>query len=772
MTQSVNSFAQDIIMKHDGDEIKSKIVEINESQIKYKRFDYLEGPTIVVSKASVFYIKYENGKKEVFEKANEKKSEPVVSQVKEINQPGIIMKRDGEEISAKIIEVSGNNIKYKKLNSPDSLASTLSKSSVFYIKYQDGKKDVFDQNELLSGDKVSFKKVSFPKINSLTNDDFKVTDWNFAKGKFTSTNADFQSSGKYIYSSTGTWRDESFNYLDYPAIYTSSNNNLSEFKSIHVLYSNDMYGKFYFAIKEGGYSFRNDVYSVLKAKGAKKVSINQYLASDDSLSAGLTLQLNIDDINIAATNERKKGWPSYIKCSLNVLGADGQLIQEYKQVVFVDLTILSRKAGLFIWTVGSDRLYVLPASEHAYEFTKATIGCVFSSLVNQFLNDDETIQKLNNFNISQKQIAKQNYSEVNKLQLDLLNIRYKKIPIIDSLSLLGVQMDGIKYTKLNINDIRATPSYNPYVSQQTSYQAAQTLTAAGQLAGSIANIAEANKQRKIIERKNRQISELKLQYQKLDIEERELSKSISPEILKSEAVLLLPNNDQLNKSVESVLEDVKFKTKNAYARNAELNDAISADLNNQSYQSQQQQQRSLSSGAYGSTSGNTALTDAYNNNQIELNKVYNAANPNNPRNIYDNTVNYNNGVSSAESMAVTNPNRPANTNAGAAIKCSNNTQDQWKGTAEYKNYNANPGCGKMAKQSERKLAQLILQNCSEYLPQTEIDGYNKLISWLTSVINGMDDCKSIQFTAPKYNTAPKNNAEQPKGRIKDANVWQ
>jgi hypothetical protein len=60
--------AQDVILKKDGSEIKAKVLEITEQQIKYKEFDFQSGPTRNVNITDVFMITYENGKKEVFNK--------------------------------------------------------------------------------------------------------------------------------------------------------------------------------------------------------------------------------------------------------------------------------------------------------------------------------------------------------------------------------------------------------------------------------------------------------------------------------------------------------------------------------------------------------------------------------------------------------------------------------------------------------------------------------------------------------------------------------
>jgi len=59
-------FSQDILILKNGDEIKSKILEITTDQIKYKKWDNLEGPSYASLKSEVFMIKYENGTKDVF----------------------------------------------------------------------------------------------------------------------------------------------------------------------------------------------------------------------------------------------------------------------------------------------------------------------------------------------------------------------------------------------------------------------------------------------------------------------------------------------------------------------------------------------------------------------------------------------------------------------------------------------------------------------------------------------------------------------------------
>jgi hypothetical protein len=57
--------AQDMIIRKDGNMIEAKVVEISPSEIRYKRFDHLDGPTIVISTADVLSIRYENGTYEI-----------------------------------------------------------------------------------------------------------------------------------------------------------------------------------------------------------------------------------------------------------------------------------------------------------------------------------------------------------------------------------------------------------------------------------------------------------------------------------------------------------------------------------------------------------------------------------------------------------------------------------------------------------------------------------------------------------------------------------
>ena len=67
----VSASAQDIILKRDASEIEAKVLEISDTEVRYKLWSNLEGPTRVMKIADVFRIKYSNGDIEVFNQISE-----------------------------------------------------------------------------------------------------------------------------------------------------------------------------------------------------------------------------------------------------------------------------------------------------------------------------------------------------------------------------------------------------------------------------------------------------------------------------------------------------------------------------------------------------------------------------------------------------------------------------------------------------------------------------------------------------------------------------
>ena len=82
--------AQDLIIYKNGDEEKSKVMEVKLDEIRYKKWENLEGPIYSVPIYKVFMIKYLNGSKDVFSDSN-------VSQIKKIETLASIKKSNDWE---------------------------------------------------------------------------------------------------------------------------------------------------------------------------------------------------------------------------------------------------------------------------------------------------------------------------------------------------------------------------------------------------------------------------------------------------------------------------------------------------------------------------------------------------------------------------------------------------------------------------------------------------------------------------------------------------
>ena len=60
--------AQDTIMKRNGDRIIAKVTEVNTTEIKYKKFNFQDGPVYIEKKFDIESITYSTGLKERFER--------------------------------------------------------------------------------------------------------------------------------------------------------------------------------------------------------------------------------------------------------------------------------------------------------------------------------------------------------------------------------------------------------------------------------------------------------------------------------------------------------------------------------------------------------------------------------------------------------------------------------------------------------------------------------------------------------------------------------
>lgn len=75
-----NTSAQDVITLKNGDDIRSFVQEIGETEVKYKKFENPNGPNYTLKKSEILIIRYANGSKDIFAdetKPVEKKDIPI-----------------------------------------------------------------------------------------------------------------------------------------------------------------------------------------------------------------------------------------------------------------------------------------------------------------------------------------------------------------------------------------------------------------------------------------------------------------------------------------------------------------------------------------------------------------------------------------------------------------------------------------------------------------------------------------------------------------------
>lgn len=91
---SIISIAQDTIYKVDNTIIEAKVLEITTDEIKFKKFNYQEGPTFTFSKIEVVMIVFANGEKEIFTDFVEQKNSQNVLLNKTVQEKYLLGMKD------------------------------------------------------------------------------------------------------------------------------------------------------------------------------------------------------------------------------------------------------------------------------------------------------------------------------------------------------------------------------------------------------------------------------------------------------------------------------------------------------------------------------------------------------------------------------------------------------------------------------------------------------------------------------------------------------
>lgn len=77
-----SAFAQDVITKRSGEDIRVKVLEVKQDEVKYVKESNPSGPTYTISKEDILLITYQDGSKDVFSDYKAKRQTNTLSEAK------------------------------------------------------------------------------------------------------------------------------------------------------------------------------------------------------------------------------------------------------------------------------------------------------------------------------------------------------------------------------------------------------------------------------------------------------------------------------------------------------------------------------------------------------------------------------------------------------------------------------------------------------------------------------------------------------------------
>lgn len=143
---------QDTLYFKNNDKIIIQLLEVNPTNLKYKRFDNQAGPTYTVLKEEVTQVMYANGKKDIFNisakdssisKPDSVLKNPVTSN-QENKAVDTLYFKSGIKTPAKIYELTETTVKYKPLKNLDGPVYTINKSDLKEVVFSTGLKQTFN----------------------------------------------------------------------------------------------------------------------------------------------------------------------------------------------------------------------------------------------------------------------------------------------------------------------------------------------------------------------------------------------------------------------------------------------------------------------------------------------------------------------------------------------------------------------------------------------------------------------------------------------------
>jgi len=144
-------YSQDIIELKSGSKIKAKVTEISTKQMKYKKFNNINGPTYTINLDKVIMVTYENGERELF---SNKESNSKKLGISKGFYSGFYL--GNEKISKKKFKnILNSNTKayeeYKSGSLNKTLGLIFTSASSAYIGWSIGKKEEVESETILIG---------------------------------------------------------------------------------------------------------------------------------------------------------------------------------------------------------------------------------------------------------------------------------------------------------------------------------------------------------------------------------------------------------------------------------------------------------------------------------------------------------------------------------------------------------------------------------------------------------------------------------------------
>ena len=103
--------SQDTLYMSNGEKIPSKIIEINPSEVKYKKSNNIDGPTYSSENADIKFIKYRNGSVDTIKSIVKVPETITIQTPTEVSQPPLIEKKPAIYVSGFYYRYNGKKMK-------------------------------------------------------------------------------------------------------------------------------------------------------------------------------------------------------------------------------------------------------------------------------------------------------------------------------------------------------------------------------------------------------------------------------------------------------------------------------------------------------------------------------------------------------------------------------------------------------------------------------------------------------------------------------------